>query len=264
MDHITSSAATGVARVALAVLTACFLSACASTVPGPDTINDPFENTNRSVHAFNRQMDRAIVGPASRGFGASVPEPAKRVIGNLANTVDLPGDIVNNVLQLNIDDAATNTLRLATNLTMGVLGIFDAATALGLPNRPTDFGQTLHVWGVAEGPFLEIPFTGPTTLRDATGTVVDLLANPVANVLPAREAFAANVLKVLSRLRDRDRFASTVESVLYDSADSYAQARLIFLQSRRFQLGQLDQVGEETADDLDSDFIDPYEDPYAE
>jgi phospholipid-binding lipoprotein MlaA len=262
MDHITSSTATGGARVTLAALAACFLSACAGTTPTPDEINDPFEPTNRSIHAFNKEVDRFVLKPVSRGFGAVTPEPAKQVIGNLANTLDLPGDIVNNVLQLNIKDAGTNTLRLATNLTMGVGGIFDAATALGLPTATTDFGETLFVWGVGEGPFLEVPFTGPTTLRDGFGTLVDLVTNPVSNVLPTREARAANAVKLVSRVRDRDRFAATFDSVLYDSADSYAQSRLLRLQSRRFQLGQA--VGTAGAEDPDSDFIDPYEDPYAE
>jgi phospholipid-binding lipoprotein MlaA len=264
MDHLTVSPATGVARVAFAVLSACVLTACAGTTPAPDEINDPFERTNRAIHAFNIEADRNVLKPVSTGFGAITPEPVKQVVSNLANTLDLPGDVLNNVLQLNIDDAATNTLRLATNLTMGVGGIFDAATVLGLPNEPTDFGETLHVWGVGEGPFLQIPLTGPTTLRDGVGTLVDLLANPVANALPAREAFAANLVKVVSRVRDRDRFASTLDSILYDSADSYAQSRLIYLQNRRFQLGQLSRVGESTTADADSDFIDPYEDPYAE
>lgn len=264
MEHHGSSAATGVARVALTVLALCVLAACGGTTPAPDGINDPFERTNRSIHAFNKEVDRQLLKPVSQGFGAVTPEPVKQVVSNMANTLDLPGDVLNNLLQLNIEDAATNTLRLAANLTMGVGGIFDAGTALGLPNSPTDFGETLHVWGVGEGPFLEIPFTGPTTLRDATGTVVDLLANPVANALPSREAFAANLVKLVSRVRDRDRFAATIESILYESADSYAQSRLIYLQARRFQLGQLSRIGESAPADPDSDFIDPYEDPYAE
>jgi phospholipid-binding lipoprotein MlaA len=264
MDQVTESPATGVARLALAVFVTCFLAACAGTNPAPDEINDPFESTNRSVHAFNVGVDRAVLRPVSQGFGAITPEPAKRAISNLANTLDLPGDILNNIVQLNIDDAATNTLRLTANLTMGVLGIFDAATALGLPSAPTDFGETLHVWGVGEGPFLEVPFTGPSTLRDGTGTLVDLVTNPVALALPPREALAANSVKLVSRVRDRDRYGSTVDSILYESADSYAQSRLIFLQNRRFQLGQLDQVGDGGAADPDADFIDPYEDPYAE
>jgi phospholipid-binding lipoprotein MlaA len=262
MDQLRSSTATGVVRPALAVLAACLLSACAGTTPAPDEINDPFESTNRKIHAFNKEVDRYVLKPVSRGFGAVTPEPAKRVISNLADTLDLPGDIVNNVLQLNVDDAATNTLRLATNLTMGIGGIFDAATALGLPTATTDFGETLFVWGVGEGPFLEVPFTGPTTMRDGFGTLVDLVTNPVSNALPTREARAANAVKLISRVRDRDRFAETFESVLYDSADSYAQSRLLRLQSRRFQLGQTD--GGTSTEDPDADFIDPYEDPYAE
>lgn len=262
MEHHRSSAATGVARVALAALALCLLAACAGTPPAPDEINDPFENTNRKVHAFNKEVDRYVLKPVSQGFGAITPEPVKQAVSNLADTLDLPGDILNDVLQLNIEDATTNTLRLATNLTMGVGGVFDAATALGLPVATTDFGETLFVWGVGEGPFLEVPFTGPTTLRDGFGTLVDLATNPVANVLPTREARAANLVKVISRVRDRDRFAASFDSILYDSADSYAQSRLLRLQSRRFQLEQKD--GAAATEDPDSDFIDPYEDPYAE
>ncbi len=249
----------GPLRFLLAAMGISLLTGCAGGV-GPDGINDPFEPANRKVHDFNRGLDRVLVGPVAKGYVTIVPEPAQQVVANVANTLDLPGDIVNNILQLRIDDAATNTLRLGVNLTMGLGGIFDAATAIGLPNQPTDFGETLHVWGAAEGPYLEIPFSGPSNVRDVTGTAVDLLANPVRFLVPEREAMAATVLKLLSRLRDRGRFSNTVESVLYDSADSYAQTRLLFLQNRRFALGQSDPTGA-TSDD---DFIDPYEDPYAE
>jgi phospholipid-binding lipoprotein MlaA len=245
-------------RIALVAVALGLLAACGAG-PAADGINDPFEATNRKVHDFNRGLDRALVGPASKGYGSIVPEPVERMVGNVANTLDLPGDIVNNLLQLRLDKAATNTLRLGVNLTMGVGGLFDASTALGLPSQPTDFGETLHVWGVGEGPYLELPFSGPSTVRDAAGTVVDLVANPVRLALPTREANAATLLKLFSRLGDRDRFSETVESILYDSADSYAQARLLYLQNRRFQLGQAGST--EGADD---DFIDPYEDPYAE
>lgn len=245
-------------RISLAVLAMSLLVAC-GTSPQPSGINDPYESTNRKVHDFNRGLDRALVGPASKGYGRVVPEPVQRVVGNFARTLDLPGDILNNILQGRIGNASTNTLRLATNLTMGVGGIFDAATALGLPQQPTDFGETLHVWGVGEGAYLEVPFSGPSTTRDTVGTVVDLAMNPVRLALPPREANAATGLKLFSRLGDRNRFSNTVESILYDSADSYAQARLLYLQNRRFQLGQWG-----SGDDGTDDFIDPYEDPYGE
>jgi phospholipid-binding lipoprotein MlaA len=243
----------------MAALALVLLAGCAAA-PGPDGINDPFETTNRKMHEFNRGLDRALVGPASQGYGSVVPQPAKEVVGNLADTLDLPGDIVNNLLQLRVGKAAQNSLRLALNLTVGVGGIFDPATAIGLMGEPTDFGETLHVWGVGEGPYLELPFTGPSTVRDATGTVVDLVTNPVRLAVPRREANAVTGLKLLSRLGDRDRFSETVDSVLYDSADSYAQTRLLYLQNRRFEL-EGDSASGPGSDD---DFIDPYEDPYAE
>ena len=257
--RITADRLAGRVRFGLPALVVFLLAGCAAG-PGPDGFNDPFESTNRKVHSFNRGLDRVAVGPLAGGYVSILPEPAQNVVSNMANTLDLPGDILNNILQARIDDAATNTLRLGVNLTMGVAGIFDAATAIGLPVQPTDFGETLHVWGAGEGPYLEIPFSGPSTVRDAVGTAVDLAVNPVRFLLPAREATAASVIKLLSRLRDRGRFANTVESILYDSADSYAQSRLLFLQNRRFALGQSDPASAATNDD----FIDPYEDPYAQ
>ncbi len=247
-------------RISAIVAAFAALGGCAGA-PGPDGINDPYEATNRSVHDFNRGLDRALVGPASKGYGSAIPEPVRRVVGNVAGTLDLPGDIANNLLQFRIGDAAQNTLRLAVNLTMGVGGIFDASTAIGLPGKPTDFGETLHVWGVGEGVYLELPFSGPSTARDTVGAVVDVVINPVRLALPEREATAATVISIFSRLGDRERFSETVESILYDSADSYAQARLLYLQNRRFELGQDAPAADGAADD---GFIDPYEDPYAE
>jgi phospholipid-binding lipoprotein MlaA len=247
-------------KFAVAVAAVLLVAGCAGK-PGPDGLNDPYEATNRKVHAFNRGLDRALVGPAAKGYGSVVPKPVQRVVGNVADTLDIPGDVANDLLQFNIADAAQNTLRLAVNLTMGVGGIFDASTAIGLPGKPTDFGETLHVWGVGEGAYVELPIVGPSTARDATGTVVDVVMNPVRLALPDKEAMAATVMKLFSRLGDRDRYAETVETILYESADSYAQARLLYLQNRRFELGQ---TGEAAGAAGDGDFIDPYEDPYGQ
>jgi phospholipid-binding lipoprotein MlaA len=250
-----------VVRISGAVLAVGLLTACAGS-SGADGVNDPYEPTNRAIHNFNKGVDRALVGPASKGFGI-VPEPAKRAVDNVADTLDLPSDIVNNLLQLRVGDAGQNTLRLATNLTFGVGGLFDFSSAIGLEGKPTDFGETLHVWGVGEGPYLELPLLGPSTTRDAVGMVVDIAMDPVRQILPEDEATAATVIRLLARLGDRDRFSETVDSILYESADSYAQSRLIYLQNRRFELGQ-EGGAEGGAGASDDDFIDPYEDPYAE
>ena len=251
----------GVGQISALLAAVVLLGACAAA-PAPSGINDPYEARNRDVHEFNRGLDRGVVGPASKGYGGILPEPLRRGLGNVARTLDIPGDIANNLLQLRVADAAQNTLRLGVNLTMGVAGIFDASTALGLAGKPTDFGETLHVWGVGEGAYLELPFVGPSTSRDAVGMVVDVALNPVVLVLAEREVLAGTVLKLLTRLGDRDRFSETVESVLYDSADSYAQTRLLYLQNRRFELGQGDGSAADGAED--EGFIDPYEDINAE
>ena len=240
-------------QVSVLVVGLGLLGGCAGA-PGPDGINDPYEATNRRIHDFNRGLDRALVGPAAKGYGSIVPKPVTRVVGNLAGTLDLPGDIANNLLQLRIADAAQNTLRLGVNLTMGVGGIFDASTALGLLGKPTDFGETLHVWGFPEGAYGELPLIGPSTSRDTVGRVVDVVLNPLRLALPAREGNIATAASVASRLGDRFKFGTTVDSILYDSADSYAQSRLLYLQNRRFELGQATggTSGEEG-------FLDPYE-----
>ena len=249
------------ARITALLFATGLMAGCAGK-PTADGLNDPFEPTNRKIHAFNKGVDRVLVSPASKGYGI-VPEPLKRAVGNVADTLDLPGDIANNLLQLRVADAAKNTLRLAVNLTFGLAGTMDVSSELGLAGEPTDFGETLHVWGVGEGPYMELPFAGPSTARDSVGMLVDLAFNPVRLSVPTKEANAATILKLFSRLGDRDRFSDTVDSLLYESADSYAQARLLYLQNRRFELGQGGgPAGAEGASD--DDFIDPYEDPYAE
>jgi phospholipid-binding lipoprotein MlaA len=251
----------GTVRLSALLLVTGLAGGCASST-GPNGINDPYEPTNRKIHAFNKGVDRALVGPASKGVGA-VPEPVKKVVGNVAETLDLPGDIANNLLQLRVGAAAQNTLRLGVNLTAGLAGIFDVSSVLGLEGKPTDFGETLHVWGVGEGPYVELPLAGPSTVRDAAGTVVDVVLNPVRLALPEKEALAATAVQLFSRLGDRDRFSDTVDSILYESADSYAQARLLYLQNRRFELGQAAGAAGDVGTS-DDGFIDPYEDPYAE
>ena len=254
----------------------CLLAVTALTACGPapvaQGINDPYEQTNRSIHQVNVAVDRNVVRPVSRLFGDGegfVLRRAKNFAGNLS----VPGTVVNNLLQLRITDAGQNTLRFAVNSTFGLAGLFDPAGTLGVAPKPTDFGETLHVWGVGEGPYMELPLAGPSTARDTVGMVADIAMNPVRLALPTKEANAATIIKLFSRLGDRDRFSATVDSLLYESADSYAQARLLYLQNRRFQLGKtaggagssddgfIDPYADGASDDA---FIDPYEDPYAQ
>lgn len=244
-----------VCRRFAAALTLAAVTAC-GPAPTPVGINDPNEAFNRSVHGLNRSLDQALIRPASKGYGFVVPKPVQSGVSNFASNLDLPGEIVNGLLQGRVMNATENTLRFAVNTVAGVGGIFDPATVLGVKGKPTDFGETLHVWGVGEGPFMEIPVMGPTTGRDLAGVIVDVAMNPVSLALDAPEKYWAMGIKAASKLGDRYRYSDLIDSILYESADSYAQARLLYLQNRRYELGQIA--------DGDASFEDPYEDPYAE
>ncbi|MEL6607936.1 MAG: VacJ family lipoprotein [Pseudomonadota bacterium] len=217
--------------------------------------DDPLAGVNRPVHAFNKGLDTVALRPASQVYGAVAPTPVRQGVSNFADNLSTPGDMVNNGLQGDLDGFARNTFRLLMNSTVGVLGIWDVASAMGVEPEETDFGETLHVWGVGEGAYVELPVFGPSTTRDAFGTVVDFVIDPVGTTLDGREADYALGARVGSVLDTRERFSTTIDSVLYDSADSYSQSRLIYLQNRRFELGGDDaQQTIDTESDLYADF----------
>lgn len=267
----------GFVRCSLALLVVATLGACASApeVTRAVGVNDPYERENRAVHGFNKSVDRALIRPLRGGGDGQALRPVKRGLRNLGDTLETPGRIVNNLLQGRIENAGHNGFRLALNLTIGVGGLFDPATSIGLPARDTDFGETLHVWGTGEGAYLEVPLLGPSTERDLIGDIVDAALNPLDYILPTEAQTAASVVKIGGSIAEQSAFGSTVDEILYDSADSYAQLRLIYLQNRRFELarnarhatggGALSSTPSEAdpyASAEDADYIDPYEELY--
>lgn len=257
-------------RGAVAALPAALVAAC-TAAPAGGGMNDPYEPANRMVHEFNKGLDTALLRPAGR-VAAQLPEAVRLPIGNFADNVGLPGTVVNNLLQGDIGGAAQNTLRFVVNSTVGVLGLADPAGGIGLTEVETDFGATLAAWGVPEGAYLELPFLGPSTERDAVGEVVDMFIDPLEGLglnaqlgdgAMARYGLGARAGDLVIQ---RGMFGGTLDSVLYDSADSYAQARLLYLQNRRFELGTgggdayLDPYAPDAAADpyAAGAFVDPY------
>ena len=248
-------------RAALTPILLLGLAACAS--PGPDGISDPYEPMNRQFHAFNVGFDSAVLRPLSRpkaggaASGSEFPEEAPpRVLGNISDNLTLPGKVINHVLQARPGDAARNATRFVVNTTLGLGGIHDpAGQEFGLHEVDTDFGETLYAWGAPEGAYLELPLLGPMTERDFAGRVVDWVIDPVGFWLNDREALVKTGIRLVSKAGDRASMGDVVDSVLHESADSYAQVRLLYLQHRRFELGQ-------EADEIDpyADDIDPYAD----
>jgi len=234
-------------RFILLTLCVASVAACAGSngTPVPaDGINDPYEQTNRRVHAFNRGLDRAIVRPAAVGYSSVLPDEIEDSVSNFARNLGEPSVVVNSVLQGDLQGAGISTVRFLTNSVLGIFGLFDVANDFDIPPHDTDFGETLYVWGVGEGAYLELPVLGPSTARNATGKVVDLFTNPLSYAVDSPEQYYGTVAAAASGLSRRGRFSDTVDSILYESADSYAQARLIWLQNRRFELGDGDAGAE--------------------
>ena len=211
--------------------------------------DDPFERLNRSSHAFNKGLDRNILSPLSKTYTDVVPDPVEDSVSNFARNLSLPGKVVNNALQLDLSSAARNTARFALNSTVGLVGLFDPSQKIGLVEKNTDFGETLQGWGVAEGAYLELPLFGPSNMRDGLARFVDMLFfDPAGQILkpPVSEYRSASTVGAL--LQTRQIYGAQIDEVLYGSADSYAQSRLVYLQSRRFELRDI----------ASDDYIDPY------
>lgn len=236
----------------LAVLGVVALLGACTAAPTPVGFADPFETQNRKTHEVNRLLDRAVVRPISTAYGKSAPGPARKAVGNFSENISLPGTVLNNLLQFRIEEAGANTFRFLLNTTFGFAGLMDVASEAGIARNGSDFGETLYVWGVGEGSYIELPLLGPSTARAATGKAVDVLINPLNFVLEGGERTGAGATSVLARIDDRYEFRNLVDSILYESEDSYAQARLLYLQNRRFALSGETQLDE----------FDPYEDVY--
>lgn len=235
-----------------AVVTALALGGCGVQDPQPSGVDDPFEGANRGVHSFNKGFD-TVVFKAPPGKPRSIDNGFTRSVSNVGSNLGLPGKVANSLLQGRPEPAVKNTFRFVINSTIGLAGIFDpAGHSFGLPEEDTDFGETLAVWGVHEGPYVELPLYGPSNARDAVGNGVDIALNPLGTLLQGSAVTAASAARVAGKAADRKIHGDAVESILYDSADSYAQARLLYLQNRRYHLS-----GKENND---ADAWDPYTD----
>lgn len=220
-------------RAALAVAALGLVAACSQAPEGSTGPHDPYEPLNRKVHAFNKGLDRAFVKPSSEAYAAAVPGPARKGVSNFAGNLGEPLRLINHTLQGDVQEAGATFARFAFNTVFGLGGVLDPATEAGIHRRNTDFGETLAVWGVNQGAYLELPGIGPSTERDAVGMAVDLAMRPVYRLAGDSDfRYVAGGAQVLDVLNTRKEFAPVVDSLLYESADSYAAARIAYLQRR--------------------------------
>ncbi|MGE5240953.1 MAG: VacJ family lipoprotein [Bacteroidota bacterium] len=135
--------------------------------------HDPLEGFNRAMYTFNDKLDRYVLKPVAKGYRKVTPTPVRRSISNFFGNLHDPAIMLNNLLQGKPKQAASDFSRFFVNSTIGIFGLFDVATKWELPKHDEDFGQTLAVWGVGDGPYLVLPFFGPSNMRDAPALVVD-------------------------------------------------------------------------------------------
>ncbi len=239
-----------VVRNILGIVLVASLAACSATERvQPTGINDPFEQSNRKVHAFNKKL--AGSGNGS-GIASAVPFEFQTIVHNISQNLSMPQVAVNSALQGDGRGFALASYRFLVNSTLGIAGIADAASEFKVPQHETDFGETLYVWGVAEGPYYELPLIGPSTRRDAAGRVVDLFTNPLSYSLNSPEKYVGTVTGFADKVFKSSRRSEVISDVLEGSADSYSQARLIYLQKRRYELSRRTGAPVE------------YDDPYAQ
>jgi phospholipid-binding lipoprotein MlaA len=208
----------------------------AMTADDADTEHDPGEPVNRAIFKVNVAADHAVMKPVAQAYADHVPEAVQKGIHNVVQNLKEPAVAVNDVLQGNVDHAWQSVQRLAVNSTVGVAGMFDVAEKLGVPPHKADFGQTLAVWGVGEGPFVQLPLLGPSNARDAVGTAVDMAMNPLTFVGGAPATYAGVATGSANVVDTRAQHLKDLEELERNSLDYYATLRSVYRQHRNAEI----------------------------
>ena len=228
------------------------------------TTKDCFETLNRATFKLNQSLDKVILKPVAKGY-RSLPSPIKKGTGNVLNNLSNLITIPNNVLQGEFKTAGINTGRLIVNTTLGVLGIFDAASEMGFPKYiKEDYGQTLGKWGVGPGCYLVLPVLGPSTIRDTAGMFVNVMGgDPYYNISVNGnneyldgKLFAAT--KMLSGVEFRAKNIDSLDNLEKNSVDFYASVKSLYTQDRENKIKNIQRGNIEViySDDQDWTEID--------
>jgi phospholipid-binding lipoprotein MlaA len=209
-------------------------SGCATSIPAADPEDrssaDPWEPMNRRIHAFNNNVDRFTFEPMARAYEYAVPDPMRHGINNFSKNLLAPLNIINSFLQGKFRHGFSETGRFLANSTWGILGFVDVGADLGMQTYREDFGQTLAVWGVPDGPFVVVPILGPRTMRDATMIPLNFAADPSFWI----EDDATRWTLYLLRAVDVRAQLFSAEALIKDSFDPYLTIRESYLQNRQY------------------------------
>jgi phospholipid-binding lipoprotein MlaA len=231
------------------------LSGCAALPNGKPDKRDRFERANRSIYKFNVTLDHAVLRPVARTYVKVLPQPVRTSISNFTSNLAYPITMSNDILQGKISDGVVDVARIVVNTTLGVGGLFDPATRMGLDRHEEDFGQTLGKWGVKSGPYVMLPLLGPSSVRDAFGLIPDYALtyeivgrSLITNNAVSLSLFAVKEIDARAQLLDTDR-------VLDSTYDPYAFLRSAYLQRRDYLIHDGDVPPDELFPDADTDNV---------
>src|SRR6185437_11324477 len=224
------------------------LSLGACSTPSPESLaqNDPWEKTNRDIFEFDVRLDHAVARPVARGYRDVVPEPVRDGIHNALTNLNSPVVLANDVLQGDGDKAVNTFGRIVINSTVGIAGLIDVASKVGIPGHDNDFGITLGKAGVSEGSYLVLPFAGPKPPRDLLGTGVDVAFDPLTYAQFHGSDTWMVVRFGMGVLDSRASQLDAVETIERSSIDFYATTRNLYRQSRNAKINE----GKAGTDDL--------------
>jgi phospholipid-binding lipoprotein MlaA len=200
--------------------------------PTAGQLADPWESFNRAMFEVNQVLDADLIYPLTSAYVGLVPSLVRQGVSNVFNNAEDLWSAVNNLLQGKLDKSVMMTFRFAWNTVFGVAGILDMATELGIERFPEDFGQTLGVWGMKPGPYLVLPFFGPSTVRDALGLPLDIAASPAYAI---NQGSFRPVTTVLQILDTRSQLLGATQVLDSIAMDKYSFVRDAFL-SRRLRM----------------------------
>ncbi len=207
------------------ILLSVLLSSCSTTGSAK---NDPLEPMNRAIFQFNEVVDDNIFEPVAKTYKYVTPDPVETGVSNFFSNIGEVSTIANDVFQFKFKQAGYDFLRFSINTTIGVFGIFDVASSVGLNKNKEDFGQTLGYWGIPQGPYLVLPFFGASTFRDAPGLYADMQVSPIQQ-LDNEEAITLNALNAIST---RARLLRATKILDTAAKDKYIFIRESYLQKR--------------------------------
>lgn len=239
----------------VAVFAAGFATGCASVPAEYRDPRDPWQPYNRAMFKFNTDFDNAFIKPTAQAYQKITPEPVNRSVSNFfGNIADLTS-AVNNLLQFKLSRTGSDVSRILVNSTVGVLGLFDVATNLGIPSYKEDFGQTLGYWGLANGPYVVMPIIGPSTIRDTVGFAGDVVVDPFYSINKDKIYWGFVGVRVIDQ-----RAGLLTAGEIFDEAaiDRYSFARDAYLQRRANQVRDGDPAEDDALDPAawDLDFAD--------